>query len=136
MLSFEEFQVAMLKSNSNYSEEEIKLLFQNVDLGNDGRIYYTEFLAATLGAHGRIFEERLAGAFDRLDSDDTGYISRDNLREILGTDYTEEKVDQLLKEGDLTGDGKISFEEFRRAFIEPENESVNLTNGSSRSDFS
>ena len=134
-VSFEEFRAAMQKSKSNYSEEEIKNLFQNVDMGNDGRIYYTEFLAATLGAHGRILEERLAGAFDRLDSDDTGYISRDNLREILGVDYTEEKVDQLLKEGDLTGDGKISFEEFRRAFIETEEEG-SLESGSSRSDFS
>jgi Ca2+-binding EF-hand superfamily protein len=136
-VSFEEFRVAMQKSKSNYTEEEIKHLFQNVDMGNDGRIYYTEFLAATLGAHGRILEERLAGAFDRLDSDDTGYISRENLREILGVDYTEEKVDQLLKEGDLTGDGKISFEEFRKAFIAPQEfEMSTRTSRSSASDSS
>lgn len=33
---------------------------------------YTEFLAATLEAHGNIEEERVAAAFDRLDSDDSG----------------------------------------------------------------
>lgn len=33
---------------------------------------YTEFLAATLEAHGYIEEERIAAAFDRLDSDDSG----------------------------------------------------------------
>ena len=34
---------------------------------------YTEFLAATIEACGRIEDDRLAEAFDRLDSDDTGY---------------------------------------------------------------
>lgn len=45
-------------------------------IGN-GIIQYTEFLAATLEALGMIEEERLAEAFDRLDSDDSGYISSD-----------------------------------------------------------
>ena len=63
-------------------------------------------------------EERLAEAFDRIDSDDTGYISKQNLREFLGTDYTEEKVNEILAEGDLTGDGKISFKEFLQWFRE------------------
>ena len=35
---------------------------------------YTEFLAATLEAHGYIEEERVANAFDRLDSDDSGML--------------------------------------------------------------
>jgi calcium-dependent protein kinase len=34
---------------------------------------YTEFLAATIEAHGYIAEERVAEAFDRLDADETGY---------------------------------------------------------------
>lgn len=33
---------------------------------------FAEFLAATLEAHGYIEEERVAAAFDRLDSDDSG----------------------------------------------------------------
>ena len=32
---------------------------------------YTEFIAATLEAHGNVEEERIAEAFDRLDNDDT-----------------------------------------------------------------
>jgi hypothetical protein len=34
---------------------------------------YTDFLAATIEAHGHIEEDRIAEAFDRLDSDDNGY---------------------------------------------------------------
>lgn len=115
-VSFEEFRTVMEKSNNNYTEEDIEKLFANVDTGRDGKLYFTEFLAATLNAQGRIVEERLAEAFDRIDSDDTGFISKQNLREFLGTDYTEEKVNEILAEGDLTGDGKISFKEFLQWF--------------------
>merc|ERR1739848_483871 len=88
-ISLSEFQVVMKNTaNNKYSQKDIDYLFKNVDTNKDGFIYYTEFLAATLEAQGRIKEERLASAFDRFDSDDTGFISRQNLRIILGSDYT------------------------------------------------
>ena len=77
-----------------------------------GRIRYTEFIAATIEAHGAISEERLAEAFDRLDSDDSGYISADNLREILGENIPRETIDQIIQEADLTKDNRISYGEF------------------------
>ena len=39
---------------------------------------YTEFLAATIEACGKIEDDRLAEAFDRLDCDDTGYSTCPN----------------------------------------------------------
>lgn len=105
-----------MSSSSNYMEKDIEEIFQNLDTGKDGKIYYTEFLAATLEAHGRIVEETLADAFDRMDCDDTGYISEQNLRDFLGTDATTEKVEKLMAEVDADGDGKISFEEFVTSF--------------------
>jgi len=38
---------------------------------------YNEFIAATLEAQHRIEEEKLREAFDRIDSDETGYISKE-----------------------------------------------------------
>jgi len=116
VINLEEFKAVMENSATNYSAEDIKKVFFSLDTGKDGKIYYTEFLAATLEAQGRIVEETIASAFDRIDSDDTGYISRENLRDFLGKDFTEERVNELLAEGDITGDGKISFEEFMQAF--------------------
>ena len=46
------------------------------DVNKNGHIMYTEFLAATIEYHGYIEEERVAAAFDRLDSDDFGKFSR------------------------------------------------------------
>lgn len=77
-----------------------------------GRIRYTEFLAATIEAQGAISEERLAEAFDRLDCDDSGFISADNLVELLGKDFPRDEIDSIINEADLTKDNKISYSEF------------------------
>jgi len=123
-ISFVEFKTAMQNSNSNYTDQDIEKLFRSVDTGNDNKIYYVEFLSASLAARGRITEERLADAFDRIDSDDTGFITRDNLRKILGKDCTEEKLDKFFDDGDLNGDGKISFGEFMELFREDHSNDV------------
>lgn len=116
---------AELNKLGTYTDKEIEEMFSNIDANNDGSINYTEFLAATLEVHGHIEEDRVAEAFDRLDADDTGYISRDNLRTILGRDFTPARVDKLLKEADFDGDGKISFPEFMKAMRESNKELFN-----------
>ena len=82
------------------------------DLDGSGKIRYTEFLAATIETFGKIGEDRLAEAFDRLDSDDSGYISTENLTEMLGPDFPKEEIDEIIREADLYGDGRISYAEF------------------------
>lgn len=109
-ITLDEFKEALAKFS--YTEEEIENIFQSVDVDKSGTIHYTEFLAATLEVHGHIEEDRLAEAFDRLDADDTGYISKKNLRSILGSDYTADLVDNLMQEADTNKDGQISFQEF------------------------
>jgi len=65
-------------------------------LDGSGRIRYTEFIAATIEAQGDISEERLAEAFDRFDTDDSGNICVDDLAEILGKDFHDMKFKILL----------------------------------------
>ena len=81
-------------------------------MDGSGRIRYTEFLAATIEAQGAISEERLAEAFDRLDCDDSGYISAENLAELLGQDFPGEEINEIIQEADLTQDNRISYSEF------------------------
>lgn len=39
-----------------------------------------------------------------------------NLRDILGRDYTEERAEQLIQQVDTSSSGHISFEDFLRQF--------------------
>jgi hypothetical protein len=82
------------------------------DLDGTGKIRYTEFLAATIEAQGAISEERLAEAFDRLDSDDSGYIDANNLIEMLGDEFPEDEIHAIIDEADITRDNRISYSEF------------------------
>jgi hypothetical protein len=77
-----------------------------------GEVKYCEFLAATIEAQGAISEERLAEAFDRLDSDDSGFISKENLREFLGDDLPQDEIDEIIRDVDVNNDNKISYPEF------------------------
>jgi hypothetical protein len=80
------------------------------DQDGSGLIRYTEFLASTIEAQGAIDERRLAEAFDRLDSDDSGYITVENLKGILGDDFPDSEVEAILKE--CAKDGNVSYMDF------------------------
>jgi hypothetical protein len=79
-------------------------------------INYTEWIAATLEAHGQIEEDRIAEAFDRLDVDNTGFITKHDLREILGASVSSRDIDSIIRASDINKDGKISYDEFSAAF--------------------
>jgi len=114
IITFDEFK-AGLKS-CNISDDDMEDIFESIDVNQTGYIVYTEFLAATLEVKGRIEEERIAEAFERIDSDDNGFISKENLARLLGKDCTPERVDRLIKEADADKDGQISFQEFLNHF--------------------
>jgi len=115
VISLQEFESAL--KESEYSKSEIDEIFESIDLQVNGYINYTEFIAASLEAFGDIEEERVAEAFDRLDSDDSGFITRKNLVEFLGTGASDEIMD-IIRANDTTLDGKISWPEFLQMFRE------------------
>lgn len=53
-----------------------------------------EFLAATLEARGFIEEESLLQTFQRMDVDNSGYISRANLRVLMGMALPDSYLDR------------------------------------------
>lgn len=110
VISRSEFRSCL--ASYGYSKKELDHMFEAVDIDSTGYIRYTEFLAATIEVHGAINEERLAEAFDRLDSDDSGYISADNLRSILGKEIPQDHIDKILQEAAIEDDKKISYDEF------------------------
>jgi serine/threonine protein kinase len=116
IITSEEFQVA-LEDKCCYKSEEIKEMFDSIDINKNGHIMYTEFIAATLEAQGQLDEDRIAEAFDRLDTDDTGYISKANMLEFLGgTDSDAKDVERMIEQADIDNCGQVSFDEFLAMF--------------------
>jgi len=112
-LSRDEFQAAL--QASQIQAQQANELFDVLDLDGTGQIRYTEFLASTISTL-PLTEERLAEAFDRLDSDDSGFITQENLVELLGNEMPPEEIAAIITESDLTKDGKISYNEFLAQF--------------------
>jgi calcium-dependent protein kinase len=113
-ITHKEFKVQL--SRFNFDEAELGKIFNSVDVGKSGHIMYNEFIAATLETQHQIEETNLRDAFDRLDSDGNGFISKKNLCCILGENCTDEYVNKVINEVDTNGDGLISYDEFIAAF--------------------
>uniref|UniRef100_A0A7S2ERC8 EF-hand domain-containing protein n=1 Tax=Trieres chinensis TaxID=1514140 RepID=A0A7S2ERC8_TRICV len=62
--------------------------------------------------------EHLADAFDRLDSAGKGYISKNDLQDMLGSGYNEDLVNRMMDEADYKKNGQIDYDEFLRLMFE------------------
>jgi len=122
-ICYEDFCNAL--SEFGHSDEDLKEMFDAVDLDGTGKIRYTEFLAATIEAQGAISEERLAEAFDRLDSDDSGYISAENLAEILGQEFPKEEIEEIIADAGLTDNNRVSYADFLHLWEEKKEQERN-----------
>ena len=104
--------LVQLKSN-NINEKQIQDLFKNIDVDKNGKIDYTEFLAATLQKQNYLKIERLYEAFCLFDKDNSGKITKDELMKVLKVDKNQEKeIEKIIKEADKDGDGVINYKEF------------------------
>lgn len=111
-ITFEEFRVVL--ERAGISESSIRSTFDAVDHDGTGMISYTEFVAACLEGSSMVKEDMLVEAFDRLDSDDSGFISKENLRDILGNQFSPDLVSEMIADGDFKKTGHIDFEEFMK----------------------
>lgn len=106
----------VLEEHFDMDEEIAANLFERLDSSNDERISYSEFLAAAMQHRVLMHQDVLRKAFERFDTDHTGYLTVANLREVIGPDYEGESVEDLVKEVDEDEDGRISIEEFLQFF--------------------
>mmetsp|Transcript_10927 Transcript_10927/g.16889 ORF Transcript_10927/g.16889 Transcript_10927/m.16889 type:complete len:690 (+) Transcript_10927:445-2514(+) len=120
IISLPELKEALqgMHSEKHLDDGTIEKLFHGIDQDNNGHIAYNEFLAAVVESQGLITMEHLADAFDRLDSDKKGYISKDDLKDLLGEDYDEQLVNRMIEEADFKRNGQVDYDEFLRLMFE------------------
>ena len=104
--------IIQLKSH-NLNENDLISLFKSIDVDQNGRIDYTEFLAATIQKINYFRNERLWEAFCMYDKDNDGHITKNELLEVLKAEKSQEKeIEKYIKDVDKNGDGKIDYKEF------------------------
>eukprot|EP00928_Gymnodinium_smaydae_P053651 TRINITY_DN37592_c0_g1_i1.p1 TRINITY_DN37592_c0_g1~~TRINITY_DN37592_c0_g1_i1.p1 ORF type:complete len:550 (-),score=123.44 TRINITY_DN37592_c0_g1_i1:129-1778(-) len=121
VISLGEFKQVM-ESKFHISDEQAAKVFASLDTNHTDEIHYSEFLAAMCSTRIKLHDNLLKGTFNRFDTDNTGYISVKNLRDVLGESFEGEEVDAMLAEADLTHDGRISYDEFIQYMRDPNHE--------------
>jgi len=111
---YKEFEQGLLELNSkDLNKEEIRQYFNDIDADNNGKIDYTEFIAATLQRQIFLKKETLFEAFSALDSDRDCKITKAELMKILRLQPKEDKFAiKLIELADKNGDGVIDYKEF------------------------
>lgn len=89
-------------------------IIDRVDVNYNGEIDYSEFLSACMNYTNYMSKEHLEAAFKLFDLDNSGYITVDELKEVLGDGnaFADGIWKDLLKQVDLNGDGVIDLKEF------------------------
>jgi len=105
----------------NFSEAEVDSVFALGDMDQSGCIDYQEFITMMFASASSTIKKLSAqfrsvtdvkSAFKRIDINNDGQISRDELR--TGMKLTNEDLDLVFAIGDLDGDGEINIGEFIR----------------------
>ena len=103
--------------NINTNEDELKRIFNSLDFHNDGKVNYSEFIAATLSSVKFVIKERLISAFQYFDIDNSGFITLDSVIKALIQNNVTIDIEGLKKmfKGKRS---KIDFLEFKKIFYE------------------
>lgn len=101
-----------VKGSMNIFDE----ILNSLDKNFNGVVDYTEFLVAAADKEALLTEDNLKSAFRQFDLDQSGSISRVELKAIFET--TEKKDEELwneiFREVDANGDGEITYDEFKQ----------------------
>jgi len=124
-ISSSDLKKALEKNGAKVTDEDIANIMSVADQDGSGSISFEEF--ATVIASAAFIKIKIAmvlySLFTAIDTDGTGYITKDNLKVIaeqagLTGKAGDEKINEVMAACDKEGDGKISFEEFVVGAIE------------------
>ena len=117
VIDVKELRQAIKESDfqSVVSDEEIDEIIAQIDYDNNGKINYTEFIAAALPIGKYLTQDRLNALFAAFDVDDNKEITEDNIKNAftkLGREISDEDVKAIMLQHDTDKNGIISLTEF------------------------
>jgi calmodulin len=121
-ISVNELSEALEEMGQRVSREEVALMIRDAD---DNGVFDHQDLAALYAQRVNNAEETesdLIETFKFYDLNNTGYITTTNLMyamEKLGCKMTPSEADEMIREADLDGDGRLDYRDFRRIMLQP-----------------
>ena len=115
-ITTKELGTVMRSLDQSPTEAELQVMINEVDADDNGTIDFPEFL--TMMARkmkDADSEEEIREAFTAFEKDANGFISVAQLRHLMtnvGEKLTDAEVDEMVRELDVDGDGKVNYEEF------------------------
>ena len=100
------------------TDEEIQIIIGSVDENNDGCLNFEEFLV--LVEQINEIGDEVRQQFEFFDKNGDGFIEKKELKKglkQLNQKIEKSTIKRMIKEADVDGDGKISFQEFQRILI-------------------
>ena len=120
-ISGKELANAMFSMGQNPTDDEINEMMREVDLNQDGKIDFDEFITLMMkSSPDTQTEDEVINAFRVFDKEGNGLISSAELKHIMmtiGDKMTEEEADEMVNEADIDEDGMINYEEFVRMMM-------------------
>merc|ERR1711879_138233 len=110
-IKLHEFRQVLLE-RFDIDDEHARTIFSALDSTCNEEIHYSEFLAAMMSSRIQVHEDLVIGAFHRFDKGNSGFITLENLRQVLGESLDGAEVESLVQEADVMSDGRISYEDF------------------------
>ena len=121
MIKADELRDAMVKANQHVPLKEIEKIINELDYRGNHKINYTEFLAATVSVKAFLTDERLMAIFRQFDTDGSGVITAQNIKEALnkfGQNISDAELKNTMQEHDIGKDGNINYEEFKTMMLD------------------
>jgi calcium-dependent protein kinase len=119
MITATELKEFIAKHHMDVDDKEISRMIRDLDYAGNGRINYSEFLAATVDVQTFFNEQKLRVVFSMFDTFGTGQITAEEMHfafQKLGQQVPLTEVQALVQEHDSAKDGYISFDEFKDIF--------------------
>lgn len=102
---------SVLQGHDGISDSQVNVMFHSLSVDNTAQVvHYHEFLAATMSRQ-TVADENIRVAFEKI-SKHRDFITRDDIKDLLGVDATEEEVEKMLIDMNLNPDSKISYNQF------------------------
>ena len=107
------------KIKSDTLEDDVRKIYEKLDMDDDGYIEYEEFVRAAVSKDKFMGDNVLKFAFRFFDKDNSGKIDIGEIekvfkKSIIDLNHVEEALNKIIYEVDVNRDGKISFEEFSK----------------------